>query len=258
MEHQHFIPRSYLKNFALHQKKKRFVDAYELSSKKTLSHVSTKDVCVKSGLYTAPEIFINDPYALEKYYDQNVDNVYPEVYQLLTDQNKTIISNNQKHKILNTVLSLYFRTPKLLDAQNNLTERLIDRVVDLTDEEKEDIHFKFEEQQFSFKRTEINKFKANNKEQNRLAFLSVNFKTWKEFVQYKYKCGISVVYFDENIDLITSDNPVNIHSSIRQGFYLFEPTNIIQIPIDRKNLLYLSKHRRCEAFIQYDCKTSRR
>lgn len=236
--HQHFIPRSYLRNFAKPQKDKRFVDTVEISSRKKL-YLSTKDICVKTGLYTLPQSTNGDPYALEKYYAIHVDEVYPEVYELLLNKSRTHISNKQKHKILNTLLSLYFRTPKFLNAQNNLINRIIDRAIELTDEAKEEINIEFDGKPLNFLRNEVDSFKKKLREKNRQRFISSHLEYWHKFVAYKYKCAISVFEVEGDIDLITCDNPVNIHSAVQNRFHLFDPTNIIQIPLDKRHFLFV-------------------
>jgi hypothetical protein len=236
--HQHFIPRSYLNNFAESKKDKRFVDAVDLNSKKKL-YLSTKDICVKSGLYTLPKTGKGNPFFLENYYAEHVDGVYPEVYNLLVDKNKTSISNNQKHKVLNTLLSLYFRTPKFLNAHNNLIDRVIDRALELTDKEKEDIEIDFDGKPLKFKRGEIDGIKKKLREENRQIFLSTHFDVWHQFVTYKYQCAMSVFEVEGDIDLVTGDNPVNIHSAVQNKFHLFDPTNIIQVPLDRRHFLFV-------------------
>ncbi|RPD43402.1 DUF4238 domain-containing protein [Paracnuella aquatica] len=236
--HQHFIPRSYLRNFAQQKKDKRFVDAVEIASKKKL-YLSTKDICVKSGLYTLPQTGSNDPYTLEKYYATHVDEEYPKVYELLLDKSRTHISSKQKHKILHTLLSLYFRTPKFLHAHNDLIDRIIDRAVELTDEAKQEINIDFEGKPLVFLRDEVDAIKKKLREENRQIFISTHLDYWHRFVAYKYKCAISVFEVEGDIDLITSDNPVNIHSAVQNRFQLFDPTNIIQIPLDRRHFLFV-------------------
>jgi len=237
-EHQHFIPRSYLRNFAQQEKDKRFVDAVEISTKRKI-HISTKDICVKKGLYTLPKTSNKDPYTLEKYYAAHVDDVYPDVYKLLLDKGVTSISGKQKHKILNTLLSLYFRTPKFLHAHNDLTDKIIDRAVQLTDDAKDEISMDFNGRPLKFKRSEIEETKKELREENRQIFLATQFEYWHKFVTYKYECTISVFEVEGDIDLITSDNPVNIHSAVQNRFNLFDPTNVIQVPLDRRHYLFV-------------------
>lgn len=236
-DHQHFIPRSYLRNFAQSKKDKKFVEVADIVFK-NISLASTKNICVKKGLYTLKDMQ-DEAYALEKYYAEHVDSIYPEVYNLLIDKNTTIISNRQKHKIINTILSLYFRTPKFLHAHNKFTAKAIDRLIDYYPDEEENIKINYLGQKLEFLRSETEEIKRKIFEQNREEFLLTHFDAWHQFVSFKYQSAISVFEIKGDIELITSDNPVDIHSGVQNSFYLFDPTNVIQIPLDRRHYLFI-------------------
>ncbi len=237
-DHQHFIPKAYLKNFAKRNKDKKFVEVMDLSTKET-KVVSTRSICVKTGLYTLLKTKNNDPYYLENYYAKNVDDIYQEVYDLLTDDKITQISKKQKHKIIYTLMSLYFRTPKFLNGLNKVTDESLDKVIMLTDPNDDKIKVDFLGQDLNFSRSEIEDTKKMLHEQNRHDFLATHVKEWHEFVAYKYHCAISVFKIEGDIELITSDNPVIIHSSAQNRFHLYDPTNIIEVPLDRKHFLFI-------------------
>jgi hypothetical protein len=236
IKHQHFIPRSYLRYFAQNKKEKKFVDAYNIQTGQKIN-ASTKSVCVKANLYTLPAEKDGDPYLLEKFYAREIDSVYPEVYKLLIDKSVKSISNRQKHKIIYTLMSLYFRTPKFLNLLNKVTDDIIDRSLKMTDRARDIIKIDMDGRKIEFARSEADKIKEQLASENRMVYLKTQFEMWHEFVSYKYKCGISVFEIDDDTDLITSDNPVSIHSSAGNRFNLFDPTNIIQVPIDRKHYL---------------------
>lgn len=242
-EHQHFIPKSYLKNFAYHQwnkkqkKPKRFVDVVDIQTR-SKKYLSVGDVCVKSGLYTL-STKNGDPYKLEKYYAEHVDALFPEVYDMLVDKKITHLSKSDKAKVLHIFLSLYFRTPKFLNFQHNLTDGVIDQALDLTDPAIEQISIDLGGRNINFKRSESDTVKKRLREEGRVAFLATQFQKWHEFVAFKDRCPMSVFEVEGDIDLITCDNPVFIHSSKQNRFYLFDPTNVIQVPLDRRHFLYI-------------------
>lgn len=127
---QHFIPRSYLNNFAKHEKPdKYFVFARR---KEGVIKISTKDICVEKNLYTLPTNEQTKKFAIEKFYADNVDSVFPEVYRILTNDSLVSIDFETRLKIINTALSLYFRTPKFLNKQNKIFEDLVNYVKDIT------------------------------------------------------------------------------------------------------------------------------
>jgi hypothetical protein len=53
-------------------------------------------------------------------------------------------------------------------------------------------------------------------------------------------CAIVVTKIDDDLELISSDNPVNIRSVDGNRFHLFDPTNIFRMPLDRKHTVTIS------------------
>lgn len=237
-DHQHFIPKSYLKNFARREKKKKFVEILDKHTAES-KIVSTRGICVRTGLYTLPKTGTDDPYKLENYYAQNVDDVYPEVYDLLVNDQIIAISKSQKKKILRTLMSLYFRTPKFLNALNKVTDQTLDKVMMLAGKDKDQINVDYLGQELKFFPHELNEIKKGLYEHNRHDFIVTHLQQWHEFVEYKYHCAISVFKIEGDVDLITSDNPVVIHSAAQNKFHLYDPTNIIQVSLDRRHFLFI-------------------
>lgn len=238
-ERQHFIPKSYLKNFAIPEgEDKYFVEAKrkdEAGPRNKL--LSIKDICVNRNLYTFPHIEGNDKYALERYYAENIDGVYPEVYEMLIDPEKKIITSKQRSQIVMTTMSLFFRTPKFLNFKEKRTASILDYAVKNHMDAKGNVMFKFRNYDFNFNIEDIKEVRANLKIENKLKFIEEHLDAWQKFTQFKVKCGISVFRMYEDIDLITSDNPVIMHSVNGNAFNVFDPTNIIALPLDNKHYL---------------------
>lgn len=236
-KHQHFVPKSYLKNFAKRgTKDKKFVEAMEVTTNQ-FNIFSIKDICVRKGLYT--DIRREDPYYLEKYYASNVDDLYQEVYEMLVDKSLTRISVKNKKKIIYTISSLYFRTPKFLNALNYITDQSIDKAISLVDTKMDDIEIDFHGFKLKFKRAEIEIIKKKLHEKNRYDFIDVHIDEWHKFVEYKLNCEIAVFEVNNEIELITSDNPVIITNSSSNKFHLFSPDNLVEVPLDRTHFLII-------------------
>ena len=237
-KHQHYIPKSYLKNFALTQDDKFFVEAKlkdEDAPKERL--LSIRDICVEKNLYTLPHIDGEDKYSLEKYYAENIDAVYPEVYELLTDSTRSFITTKQRTQIVMTTMSLFFRTPKFLNHNERRTNLILDYGIKNYMDEKGFVKFKFQTNQFNFHIDNIEEVKANLKIKHKLNFLTDHLDAWQKFIQFKVNAGLTVFHIYEELDLITSDNPVTMHSVVGNSFNVFDPTNIISLPLDNKHYL---------------------
>ena len=224
MKHQHFIPRSYLKNFAVIQqqgkKKTAFAAIYDVAKRQEKT-VSIVDICVSSGLYTLPNN-PDDRYIMENYYAKHIDEVYPEVYRLLVTESVQHITMEQKRTILNVLLSLYF----------------VDR--SLYQVEGDNIQICFEDDEpISFRRDEADEVKRRLREENRLTFLKNQFEYWQKFVSFKEPAVISVCKIEGDLGLITCDNPVTIRNSRTPGFFLWDEENCIQINLDPHHYVYI-------------------
>nr|WP_293295861.1 DUF4238 domain-containing protein [Allomuricauda sp.] len=236
---QHYIPRSYLKNFGVEGKKGNyFVDAYRLEDDLLLEQISTKSICFKKNLYTIPNADIDKKFALEHHYAEHVDAEFPKIYKLLVDESVKVLTAEQNKQILYVCLSLYFRTPRFLNHQNAFTDQILDRMI-LYADEKGDVKFTFENKRHEFNLKDIDRVRSEFKERNRVNFLVEHLEKWKEFVDYKYDCTINVHRInDDNAPLITCDNPVSIRGMKTTRFNgLFDPNAVITMPLDTKYYL---------------------
>ncbi len=231
---QHYIPRSYLKNFALEGKKgKQFVDVFKLDDEILLKSVNTKNICFKKNIYTIPSELDETKYALEKHYAEHVDSEFPKIYKLLTDENVLVVTLEQKKQILYVFLSLYFRTPKILNLQNELNNEIFDTAAYTVDENgliKMDLYG----EKIKFHINDIEQIKKNYSERARISFLVNHLEQWPQFVEYKNDCTINIIKIsDSDAPLITCDNPVIIRHMVTNKFCdIYDVNSVITIPLD--------------------------
>ncbi|MCM4153544.1 DUF4238 domain-containing protein [Arenibacter sp. N53] len=236
---QHYIPISYLKNFSeCKGKGKCYTDVYILKDEVLRSNIPIKTICYQKNLYTLKSKNDEKRFALELFYANNIDAEFPKIYKLLIDKKTTVISKEEKLHILNVCLSLYFRTPKKLNHNNDFTDAIFDRIK-LYADKNEIVKTKMFGDKEEYHISELEGIKAETKEKAKINFQITHLKQWMEFVKYKYECTIKVVEIqDEDASLITSDNPVIIRESHTTQFNgLFNPNNIITMPLDRKHYL---------------------
>ena len=182
---QHYIPRSYLKNFAECKKKNNcFVDVYFKKEDILRQNINTKTICYEKHLYTLQTNDESKKYDLELYYANNVDSEFQKIYKLLIDKNKNVLSIDEKLKVLYVCLSLYFRTPIHLNHSNSFTDNLFARlklhaddkgVVKTTMFGGESIHI-----------DDLEKIKKQSKEDRKTQFQIEHLEKWAEFVHNKY------------------------------------------------------------------------
>lgn len=242
---QHFLPRAALKPFANQEGDKFFVEIGNVKSGEIKYPISIADICVSKNLYTLPAADDTQKYIVEKMYAEEVDSVYPEVYNLLTDPKINYITDEQRHKILNVIMSLYFRNDRFLKAANDEIDELMDRMADKSfGTEEAQMFMRYGGRQYSFKRKEIEEIRARVKIDNRLAFIVNHLADWQQFVKMKDKSQIAVSKIIGEVKLITGDNPVRIYNDDGDTDDIFNTKNAIQFPLDQENLLWISPN--CE------------
>lgn len=243
--HQHFIPKSYLNNFSFCEKDKNFISAKNKESEKILT-LSTRDICVEKNIYTLP--VSKNKFAIEHFYADNIDGKFPEVYKILIDKNIEEIDVETKVKIVSVALSLYFRTPKFLNQENKILEELIRATQKKSN--GGDFIVEYAGEQIIINPYEVEQIIKEQKENNRIKFLSQHLEAFEKLVKSKIKDIIYVYHIIDDSELITSDNPVIIRpyadpteknfdpeNYYNQSINPFDATNTIHVPIDNKTIL---------------------
>ncbi len=241
-KHQHFIPRSYLKYFADKQEGQYFVDTLMKGKNEEIITLSIQNICVQKNLYTFPLNTSGDRFALEKFYAKEVDSVYPSVYDMLTNPNITIIAESDKRKILNTILSLFFRTPQFLNYRTENVDQIFDGMTSNISDPEQEITIGLKKgKQIKFKLKDLENVRQEHKWKIKEEFLIGHFAQWQEFVKYKLECNLEIVTVTDELRIITSDNPVvvlDMNGRLNQDD-VFHKSNIIEVPIDRNTYLII-------------------
>ncbi|MGJ3234276.1 DUF4238 domain-containing protein [Marivirga sp.] len=239
-KHQHFIPKSYLKNFARKTKDDTYLIAtYDKFSKSSCDNLSIKDVCVETDIYTLTGLDGDEKYNLENYFSENIENQYPKVYKLLTKDKRKFVSPEERMNILFTTVSLYFRTPKILNQFSEFSAKLIDDI----SKEVESDSVNFLGYEIDLNESSINKIKKKIKEKGRVEYFKARMALFHKFIEFKMLDGISVIELVGDQEFVTSDNPVQIGSLHVENLDLFDLTNSIYIPLDVKHALFIAPKR---------------
>jgi len=211
-----------------------------LNGDPNIKTLTTTQICVQKNIYTFPEGIDGDRFALEKRYAVEVDAVYPEVYALLSDDNVKAITPDEKSKILNTILSLYFRTPFFLNKQNEELDGIFNKLSYILNEKGDPVYYDHKNgKRYVLTLENIEEVRTLLKIENKVKFLEDHLEQWQSFVNHKMKCAIEVIQVPDEVHLISSDNPVLIlgPDSSPNIQDIFNPNNIIEVAIDPKRYL---------------------
>lgn len=243
--HQHFIPKSYLNNFAISEDDKNFISAKDRDKDKVIT-VSTRDICVDKNLYTLPQN--ENKFAIEHFYADNIDGKFPEVYKMLIEKTTNDIDIQTKVNIISVALSLYFRTPKFLNQENRIFEELVREAQ--KNSKGGDFIIEYANEEIIISPNEVEQIIKEQRENNRIKFLSQHLDAYEKFVKSKIKDVIYVYHIIDESELITSDNPVIIRpyadptdknfdaeKHYNQVINPFDKTNTIHLPLNNKTIL---------------------
>ncbi len=237
-EHQHFIPKAYLKNFATQKENKYFVEAKsieEVYPKEKL--LSINDICVQKNVYTTPTVEDESKYHLENFYAYNIENNYTTIYKYLVNPIVLRTTSIGKRNILFCLMHLYFRTPKFLNSQNIKSNHFFDDLAIRNADTNGIVPIEYFGQKGYFHVDQIENLKEHQRQINKITFLQNNFAGLKKFIDENQNARIAVYKIAEEVNLISSDNPVVMGSSNGLEFNVFDKSNIISVPLDSKHFL---------------------
>lgn len=118
---QHFVPKVYLKNFAVKIREEYFIDVYDKFENRFFN-TNIKNICSEKDLYTLNDEsnLSHDKLVIENLFSRLIEPMYQRCYELLTNDNLFQITPAQRIELLLGLFQLYSRNP-------NIFKRIIDR-----------------------------------------------------------------------------------------------------------------------------------
>jgi len=205
---QHYIPKSYLKHFGfLVNAKKNKWSLYAMENGGEIERRTTENICSVDYLYDLPLVEGEERQFLEHAYEAQADRHFTEIKEFITDDSKTELPSEMREKILKSCLSLYYRTPKFIE----LDQQALEMIQRLPIAEREHA--------WKVKKTEI---------------LQESIYNFEALYNDKKNCGISVNKSIGKREFISGDNPVIITNGQRDLSDVLSPENIVHVPITPK------------------------
>jgi hypothetical protein len=243
VKRQHYVPRTYLKNFAGKQQgDEYYIKALPIEDprEEKIFELNIKNVCLERNLYTLPGETDQEKMLLEKFYSDEIEQHYNFIYALLTDPAKTTVTPEERERIISTVVTTFYRTTKWINQHNDLMKRIYTQMFALCQQHEKD-HLLFEGIEISVKGKTVEELLQEHKVENRpgqvITQLEVAFKLIEVRVQSD-NIFVSKLT-DDGAELITSDNPVVVQNIKGGPIAPFDPSNIMKLPLDKKHMLFL-------------------
>ncbi len=242
IKRQHFVPRTYLKHFGVLDGSEYLIYVLPKSEtdKNSIFQSKINNVALENHLYTLPGETVAQKMAIEKFYSNELEQHYYSIYKILTDPTKTEVTNEQRELIISTVVTMYYRTTKWVNTSRELSGRILERAFQLCKQTGSE-HFNYEGQKISIKNRELEEFTSEWNKRRQPGMIITQLEVAIKLMRFRLaNDAIMVVRIDdEDLELVTSDNPVIAENNSLQRFAPFDPTNVLKLPLDSKHILML-------------------
>lgn len=231
----HLVPRCYLKKFGKNKRKEWYVEAYDKTKVNSrIFEVSIRKICVQTEYYTINKLPDEQKRFLEKFYANNIEANYPEIYDILTDPRQIKLTNKQRFSIITFVISQVLRTSKFATGFNKFWSESLAKGYRMMDFDKGIDKINFEGGGvIDFKGKTFEQVKKEEEQKNIEMINIGNLKRFYEISLMRLKDGIAVKKIHPTTKLITSDNPAYFDHNI------YDPTGFIRLPLDENHLLMI-------------------
>ncbi|MBZ4033905.1 DUF4238 domain-containing protein [Flavobacterium sp. 17A] len=241
VKRQHYVPRTYLKNFSEQRGDNFFIKALPKNStaQEKIYEIAISNVCVQTDLYTLPGETEEQRMLIEKFYSENYEKHYKDVYDILTNPNKKTITEEERELIISTVVTMLYRTTKWISQHNSFFDRILENAYNLAISKGFD-YFMYEDQKISFADKTLEQLQKEYKKEERASQVITQLEVALNLIKWRLeKNTIMVVRITDEAEYITSDNPVVYQNRKGKLVSPFDASNILKLPLDSKHLLLL-------------------
>lgn len=237
VKRQHHVPRTYLKHFA-EQEKEDTYRIHAVEPGKTPFPTNITNVCVKKDMYTPKGETVEERMLIEKFYSDTLESQYNRAYNILIDPERKRITAEERSLIISTVFTMFYRTFRWINLQNTFFDEIIARGYESCIAMGKDKFF-LEDREVSIKGKTLEDLQKEFREEGKSAQIFIQLDVALKLIKLRKNDGISVVKIEDEAELITSDQPV-VMSNLKGGILApFDPTNLVELPLDAKHKLII-------------------
>lgn len=242
VKRQHFVPRTYLKYFGEQKGDEFYIEvlpAQETEVNKIFNS-NIKNVALEKHLYTLPGETNEQKMAIESFYSQELEAHYDTIYKILTDPNKIEITTEERRLIISTVITMYYRTTKWVNLSRDFMSRVFERMFQLCEQTGKD-YFTFEGEKISIAGKTLKEFTTEFNKERQPSMIIIQLETAFKLIALRLENDSICIHKieEDKLEFITSDNPVIAKNNNPERFAPFDPTNILELPINSKHKLVL-------------------
>jgi hypothetical protein len=238
---QHFVPRTYLKNFAQKHKKAFKINVVEKANLSKFFFTNIINVCLENDFYTLNGKTKEEHLLIESFYSDLIEDQYDEIYKILIDPSKREITPEIHEKIISCVITMMYRTTRWVHLHNEFMNKVLEKMFSLCQQTNKD-YFIYEGERYSIANKSLKQVQCEFREGAKMYQIVLQIDVALRLISIRHYDGILVSKLLDENHLITSDNPVTLSNLQGGRIAPFDPENMISLPLDSKHLLTIMPH----------------
>jgi hypothetical protein len=233
---QHYVPKVYLKNFAVQKGSEYYVDVFDIDAKRTFNS-NISNICAEKDLYTIEDNNLKrDKLIVEKFYSDQIEPLYKKSYDILTNNKISYISHQLRLEILFGIFQLYTRNPQILKLSLKVHTNNIEHIYEkaIANREKGITYGKID---FSFREWSKKQIIKQIEEKIKKEFKERHLIGTKEVIEFHQNSKLEVAVIKDDSNFITSDNPLTFQDITTKNSHPLLKSKEFTIPLNHKYAL---------------------
>jgi hypothetical protein len=249
---QHYVPRTYLKNFAVKGKKNEYyANVYDIQSEHFI-RPNIKGICAEKDFYTLDNEVVKDRLVIEKAYSEHIEPMYGKAYDLLTNDKILHVNSRERTEILVGIIQLYARNPSLLlKQQSSHRDELLKLITKNKLSGVKGVTYLGEDYSFRDCKEEIiiHGVERSVAKQFKLEHL----KGTEEILKFHGQAKFEVFKIDDESRFMTCDNPIILSDSLTENEHPLLRSKQFTLTLNNKYALNILHDNRKDGKRIYKC-----
>lgn len=233
----HFIPKTYLKNFANRKNDEYYVNVLKKGQPcDKIFESNINEICAENHL-SKPDGNHKSKQKLEDIYTDIFENHYDKLFLVLTDDKVLEITDELKKSVVSAVVTMFYKTKKWSDLLAFHADGNINKMDQLRNQFKVDHYFNSNGTQVNFQNKTLEELEISHKNITRIPLIITQLKVALKLIEAKQFDCINVYKIADDSEFITSDNPVLAINMHKMNTLHFDIENAYYMPISNKYLI---------------------
>jgi len=192
----HFVPKTYLKNFAISRNDNYFVNVLNKNQPgDKISEINILDMCAGNHQLKLNKNGKSEQ-KLEDIYTDIFENHYDKLFSVLTDDRVLEITDELKKSVVSAVVTMFYKTKKWSDILGYHTDVNMQKIDQLRNQFKVDHYFNSKGVQVAFKDKTLEELEVSHKNITRIPLIITQLKVALKLIEASQFGYINVYKID--------------------------------------------------------------